>query len=180
MFMPIKYVLHVLLFCITASCFMPFSVAKAQDQLQHNSSISESAEREDKAEFEDEQALIDDTIELVFSNKRKISVEFANDPQTRALGLMYRREMCEDCGMLFKFDSVRIATIWMKNTYIPLDLAYINAFGKIVDIKALKPHDLTSVPSSVPVLYALEMNQGWFEENGLSVGDKVTIPNYIR
>jgi uncharacterized membrane protein (UPF0127 family) len=119
-------------------------------------------------------------IPLSFSNGTEISVEFANDPQSRALGLMYRREMCEDCGMLFKFDSVRIASIWMKNTYIPLDLAYINAFGKIVDIKQLTPHDLTSVPSSVPVLYALEMNQGWFESKGLSVGDTVKLPSYIK
>jgi uncharacterized membrane protein (UPF0127 family) len=152
----------------------------AQDTVSQNSSVLKAAGIDKEAQFSDEQVLADDTIELVFSNQRRIAVEFANDPQSRALGLMYRRQMCEDCGMLFKFDSVRIASIWMKNTYIPLDLAYINAFGKIVDIKQLKPHDLTSVPSSVPVLYALEMNQGWFEENGLSVGDKVTIPNYIR
>ena len=93
---------------------------------------------------------------------------------------MYRREMCENCGMLFKFDSVKIASIWMKNTYIPLDLAYINAFGKIIDIRALQPHDLTSVSSSMPVLYALEMNQGWFEKNGLSTGDTVKLPSYIK
>ncbi|MBT1451048.1 DUF192 domain-containing protein [Glaciecola sp. XM2] len=122
----------------------------------------------------------EDLVSLKFENDVSIQVEFANDPQTRALGLMYRREMCDDCGMLFKFDSVRIASIWMKNTYIPLDLAYINAFGKIVDIKQLKPHDLTSVPSSVPVLYALEMNEGWFETNGISVGDKITLPNHIK
>jgi uncharacterized membrane protein (UPF0127 family) len=121
-----------------------------------------------------------DLVSLVFSNDVEIAVEFANDPQSRALGLMYRRQMCKDCGMLFKFDSVRIATIWMKNTYIPLDLAYINAFGTIVDIKPLTPHDLTSVPSSVPVLYALEMNQGWFAQNGLSVGDTVKLPSHIR
>ncbi|WP_371195698.1 DUF192 domain-containing protein [Glaciecola sp. SC05] len=120
------------------------------------------------------------TVALVFSNDVSIEVEFANDPQSRALGLMYRREMCENCGMLFKFDSVRIASIWMKNTYIPLDLAYINAFGKIIDIKQLVPHDLTSVASSMPVLYALEMNKGWFEKNGIATGDTVKLPSYIK
>lgn len=120
------------------------------------------------------------TVHLRFSNDVSIEVEFADDPQSRALGLMYRREMCEDCGMFFKFDSVRIGSIWMKNTYIPLDLAYINAFGKIIDIKQLVPHDLTSVESSMPVLYALEMNQGWFEKNGISEGDKVKLPSHIR
>jgi len=88
--------------------------------------------------------------------------------------------MCEYFVILFKFDSVRIANIWMKNTYIPLDLAYINAFGKIIDIKQLEPHDLTSVPSSMPVLYALEMNQGWFNKNGIAEGDTVKLPSHIR
>ncbi|MFC4701621.1 DUF192 domain-containing protein [Glaciecola siphonariae] len=119
-------------------------------------------------------------VPLIFSNGVEIEVEFANDPNSRALGLMFRKEMCTDCGMLFKFDRVRIASIWMKNTYIPLDLAYINAFGTIVDIKALQPHDLTSVKSSVPVLYALEMNQGWFANNSLAVGDTVKLPSYIK
>jgi hypothetical protein len=122
----------------------------------------------------------EELITLTFSNDVRIEVEYANDPQTRALGLMYRREMCDNCGMLFKFDSVKIASIWMKNTYIPLDLAYINAFGKVVDIKPLKPHDLTSVPSPVPVLYALEMNQGWFAENKIAIGDTVKLPSYIK
>nr|WP_136252558.1 DUF192 domain-containing protein [Ningiella ruwaisensis] len=121
-----------------------------------------------------------ETVNLVFSNDVSIDVELADEAHERQLGLMYRREMCEDCGMLFKFDRVQTGSIWMKNTYIPLDLAYINAFGKIVDIKALEPHDLTSVTSSVPVLYALEMNQGWFEKNSIKVGDKVKLPETVK
>jgi len=117
---------------------------------------------------------------LQFSNDVEIEVELADTPESRQLGLMYRRQMCEDCGMLFKFDRIRVASIWMKNTYIPLDLAYINAFGKIVDIFALEPHDLTSVRSSVPILYALEMNQGWFKKNGISEGDAIIIPTSIK
>ncbi|MFW8592549.1 DUF192 domain-containing protein [Glaciecola sp. 2405UD65-10] len=100
-------------------------------------------------------------------------VAYADDALERQLGLMYRRKMCDDCGMLFKFDSVRIGSIWMKNTYIPLDLAYITEAGEIVDIKALTPHDLTPVKSSSPVLYALEMNQAWFAQQGIKVGDKI-------
>ncbi|WP_395341291.1 DUF192 domain-containing protein [Ningiella sp. W23] len=121
-----------------------------------------------------------DTVTLAFGNDVNIEVEYADEPHERQLGLMYRRQMCEDCGMLFKFDSVRVASIWMKNTYIPLDLAYINAFGKIIDIKQLVPHDLTSVPSSMPVLYALEMNEGWFAANGIKEGDKVSLPASVK
>lgn len=100
-------------------------------------------------------------------------IAYADTHSERQLGLMYRRKMCDDCGMLFKFDNARIANIWMKNTYIPLDLAYITEQGEIVDIFQLTPHDLTSVPSSSSVLYALEMNQGWFAKKGIRVGDKV-------
>jgi len=180
MFIAIQYTLRVFLCCAVLANFIATDTAYSQNNVEQEATRVLSSES-----YSDERTGIEETsesklVELVFSNERKISVELANDPQSRALGLMYRRQMCEDCGMLFKFDSVKIASIWMKNTYIPLDLAYINAFGKIVDIKQLKPHDLTSVPSSVPVLYALEMNQGWFEKNDLSVGDKVTIPNYIR
>jgi uncharacterized membrane protein (UPF0127 family) len=107
--------------------------------------------------------------------KRKLSVEYADSHEERALGLMYRRVLCEDCGMLFKFDSSRVGSIWMKNTFIPLDLAYITAAGKIVDILQLQPHDLTPVRSSMLVLYALEMNEGWFAKQDIRVGDKVDL-----
>lgn len=158
--------------CSSAVCALLVSVLSLQ-------AIAEQAKIQESRQEQSIRADIE-TVPLTFSNNVSIEVEFANDQQSRALGLMYRRELCEDCGMLFKFDSVRIANIWMKNTYIPLDLAYINAFGKIIDIKQLEPHDLTSVASSMPVLYALEMNQGWFQKNGLSTGDTVTFPSYIK
>jgi len=111
-------------------------------------------------------------IEIKIAGKL-LKIAYADEPLERQLGLMYRKKMCDDCGMLFKFDSIRHASIWMKNTYIPLDLAYITEQGEIVDIQALKPHDLTSVKSPIPVLYALEMNQGWFAENKVKVGDSI-------
>lgn len=107
--------------------------------------------------------------------ERKLHLEYADSLEERALGLMYRRSLCEDCGMLFKFDSSRIGSIWMKNTFIPLDLAYISAEGKIVDIVQLQPHDLTPVRSSMLVLYALEMNKGWFAQQDIRVGDTVLL-----
>lgn len=120
----------------------------------------------------------DELVPLLLNDK-DIKVEFADEQHERALGLMYRRELCDDCGMLFKFERIRIVSMWMKNTYIPLDVAYINAFGRITDIKPLQPEDTTSVSSSAPVLFALEMNQGWFEKNGINVGDTVQMPKEI-
>jgi uncharacterized membrane protein (UPF0127 family) len=115
----------------------------------------------------------DDRIELSIG-LTNIRVEYANTPEKRQLGLMFRRQLCENCGMLFKFDGEKQASIWMKNTYIPLDLAYIDTQGRIVDIKYLQAHDLRSVKSSSLVLYALEMNSGWFAKQDIRVGDLVT------
>ena len=130
---------------------------------------------------EEELALLSDDgkIQIEFANK-SLKVEFADTFEERALGLMHRKSLCEDCGMLFQFESERIGSIWMKNTFVPLDLAYITVDGVIVDIKALKPHDLTSVTSSKAVLFALEMNQGWFAKNGIKEGDKISIDGRVK
>jgi uncharacterized membrane protein (UPF0127 family) len=130
---------------------------------------------------EEELALLadDSNINIAFADK-SLQVEFADSFEERALGLMHRKSLCSDCGMLFQFDSERIASIWMKNTFVPLDLAYITVDGSIVDIKQLQPHDLNSVVSSQEVLFALEMNQGWFAKNGIKVGDKISIEGRVK
>ncbi|MBT0585270.1 DUF192 domain-containing protein [Alteromonas oceanisediminis] len=112
---------------------------------------------------------------VVEVNDIQLDVEYASTYAQRARGLMDRAELCGDCGMLFEFESARMAGFWMKNTLIPLDIAYIDSRGIIVDIKPLQPLDLTSVPSSKPVLHALEMNQGWFAANQVSEGDTLTV-----
>lgn len=119
--------------------------------------------------------IIDEDKKPLKINDLSFSVEYAKTAEERQLGLMFRRELCDNCGMLFKFDSNRIGSIWMKNTYIPLDLAYIDEKGKIIDIFALQPLDLKPVRSSRLILYALEMNQGWFAQQGIKVGDKVEL-----
>lgn len=108
-------------------------------------------------------------------NELTLNVEYAESFEQRATGLMFRKQMCGQCGMLFRYESVRMASMWMKNTYIPLDVAFADEKGIITDIIAMQPHDLTSIRSSAPVLYALEMNQGWFKENGVKVGDTLKI-----
>lgn len=104
------------------------------------------------------------------------ALEYANTFELRAQGLMFREEMCDSCGMLFNFEQAKRAGMWMKNTFIPLDVAFIDADGKITDIKAMQPHDLSTTASSEQVLYAWEMNQGWFKKNAIQVGDTVVIP----
>ena len=102
-------------------------------------------------------------------------VEYAHTYDQRAQGLMFRKNLCDDCGMLFKFSTEKYANMWMKNTSIALDVAYIDRSGVIIDIKPLMPHNLESVVSSKKVLYALEMNQGWFSKHNIRVGDQIEI-----
>jgi len=115
-----------------------------------------------------------DTITVSIGGE-KYRVEYAKTFEQRARGLMFRKELCEDCGMLFNFNASKYAGIWMKNTFIPLDLAFIDRNGVITDIKPLTPHSLESVGSSKKVLYALEMNQGWFAKHNIAVGDQIEI-----
>jgi uncharacterized membrane protein (UPF0127 family) len=107
-------------------------------------------------------------------HSKLIKLEYAQTFEQRAQGLMHRESMCKQCGMLFNFNQVKHASMWMKNTLIPLDVAFIREDGVITDIKAMYAHDLTAVGSSEKVQYAWEMNQGWFKNNGIAVGDKVT------
>jgi uncharacterized membrane protein (UPF0127 family) len=84
---------------------------------------------------------------------------------------MFRKSLDKDSGMLFVFQNSKPLSFWGMNTFIPLDIAFIDESGKIQDIKRIKEHDLTSVKSSCPCKYALEMEDGWFKSNGFSVGD---------
>ena len=107
---------------------------------------------------------------------RTISVEIADTDQLRTLGLMNRKTLDEDNGMLFIFEDERKLSFWMKNTLIPLSIAYISKHGEIKEIYHMEPLDESSVKSTRSVMYALEMNQGWFEANNISVGDRIILP----
>ena len=102
-----------------------------------------------------------------------VDAEVAQDPQQRSLGLMYRFNLPADRGMLFVFPRAEPLGFWMRNTYIPLSIAYIDAGGRILNILDMKPHDESSHPSAGPALYALEMRKGWFAEKGLGPGTRV-------
>ncbi len=103
----------------------------------------------------------------------EIQVELADEPAERQQGLMFRESLAENQGMLFAYPEERTLGFWMKNTLIPLDIAYINRDGRIVDIRQMEPQSTETHNSSAPAMYALEMNQGWFEANGIRVGDLI-------
>ncbi len=104
---------------------------------------------------------------------KPIAVEIADDGEERAMGLMYREKLPEDQGMLFVYDRAEPRSFWMKNTRIPLSIAFIDSNGVIISISDMKPMDTHGTASSGPAQYALEVNQGWYTRNGVKVGDKV-------
>ena len=100
-----------------------------------------------------------------------IDVEIAATPKSRKDGLMYRDSINK--GMLFCFPDCRPRSFWMKNTYVPLSIAYADDAGIITNIEDMDPHITLGIKSSSPATYALEMEQGWFEKNGVIPGDKI-------
>ena len=106
----------------------------------------------------------------------EVQAEIADDNAERERGLMERTELAKDAGMLFVFDREQRLSFWMRNTLIPLSIAYIDAEGRIIDIQDMEPLDETPHPSARPARYALEVNQGFFEERGVQVGDQVELP----
>jgi hypothetical protein len=103
----------------------------------------------------------------------EIRVEIADDEAERSEGLMFRESLPENEGMLFVYESQRALGFWMRNTLIPLDIAYIDEQGRIVDIQSMEPGDTSTHWSSSDAMYALEMNVGWFETNAVSIGDLI-------
>ena len=102
-----------------------------------------------------------------------LNVEVPSNQTEFQLGLMFRESMDQNDAMLFIFDSVDYHSFHMKNTLIPLDVAFINQEGIVEQISELVPLHLRPVSSRFPVQYALEVNQGWFADNNVNVGDKI-------
>ena len=108
------------------------------------------------------------------SGDHAFKVEVVDTAESRTRGLMYRQELADDAGMLFDFMDEREVSFWMRNTFIPLDMIFIDAAGvvKTVHVNA-RPHDPTSIPSQVPVRFVLEIAGGRSQEIGLKPGDTV-------
>lgn len=115
------------------------------------------------------------TVEIEVGSE-KLRVEVVHLPLQRQQGLMLRETLADSAGMLFLFPDDRTGGFWMKDTYLPLDIAFIDADWSVVDVLPGEPLDLTLIVPSGPYRYVLEVNRGWFEEHGISVGAKVTAP----
>jgi len=100
-------------------------------------------------------------------------VEIAATEQTRETGLMNRFSLQPDHGMLFVFEAPQPLAFWMKNTYVPLSVAFVDSRGHILNIEDMRPLDQSTHWSSGPALYAIEMKQGWFADKGIGPGDVV-------
>ena len=103
-----------------------------------------------------------------------LKVEVVATDETRAKGLMHREKLGRDEGMLFIFDEPAYHGMWMKNTLIPLSVAFIDAQGVILNILDMEPQTLESHMSAGPSIYAIEVNKGWFDAKKVKAGDKVT------
>lgn len=102
-----------------------------------------------------------------------LAVELAVTPDERRQGLMYRPSLPADQGMLFVFPNDRRRCMWMRNTRIPLSVAFIAADGTIVNLADMAPLDDATHCSRGPIRYALEVNRGWFAEHGIAAGDQI-------
>ncbi len=104
-------------------------------------------------------------------NGHAVKAELATDDAGRQKGLMFRTHMGKNEGMLFVFSQVAYHAMWMKNTLIPLSVAYMDDSGKIVSIHEMEPQTEISHQAEGPVRYALEMNAHWFSNNKIKPGD---------
>ena len=112
------------------------------------------------------------TVQLSIKGHRLVA-ETATTTATRTVGLMHRFSLKPDHGMLFVFDAPQPLAFWMKNTFVPLSIAFIGADGRILNIEDMAPQTETTHPSRGLALYALEMKKGWFAERAIAAGDRV-------
>jgi uncharacterized membrane protein (UPF0127 family) len=99
-----------------------------------------------------------------------VVAEVAQTDEERAQGLMYREELGENEGMIFVFQDLAVRSFWMQNTYIPLDIAFMDQQFRILNIEQMEPMTMDSHASRGPAAYALETNQGWFAARGIGPG----------
>ncbi|MCB1915354.1 MAG: DUF192 domain-containing protein [Rhodocyclaceae bacterium] len=103
----------------------------------------------------------------------RIDAEFAGDLSSRARGLMQRRQLAPQQGMLFAFPQDGRHCMWMRNTLIPLSVAFLDAEGRIINVERMAPRTENSHCAMAPARFALEMNLGWFASRGLKTGDRI-------
>ena len=109
----------------------------------------------------------------VLVGHKMLRLEVAHTTEQRRVGLMFRRDLGPDDGMIFCFPTTEVQSFWMRNTPTPLSIAYVGPDGTIVHIADMRPFDDSSVSSKQPAAFAIEMHKGWFKRNGIIVGIRV-------
>jgi uncharacterized membrane protein (UPF0127 family) len=102
-----------------------------------------------------------------------ITVELAVSPDEQQVGLMHRRSLDPDCGMLFCYDDPQELSFWMRDTHVPLSIAFIDDEGRVAGVEDMDPYDENPVRSNVPCRWALEANRGWFSDRNIKIGTKI-------
>jgi uncharacterized membrane protein (UPF0127 family) len=115
-----------------------------------------------------------DTLPITIRGARLVA-EVVADPATRERGLMFRRDLPAGTGMLFVFPAEQPQGFWMRNTYVPLSIAYLDRDGRILNIADMQPLDESTHPSAGPAQFALEVPQGWFAEHQITPGDRAAV-----
>ena len=145
-----------------------------KDESSSKGTSEEASQETTPASVPDETATVG--INTARGERVEVRAEIADEVPEQVTGLMERTALAEDAGMLFVFPGERPRSFTMKNTLIPLSIAYIDGDGLIFDIQDMQPLDESSYPSAAPAQYALEVNQGFFEERGVQVGDEADLP----
>ena len=114
-------------------------------------------------------------VQLMVKDK-KIKAEVARTEDEKSRGLMFREKLGPDEGMLFIYEREEFLSFWMKNTPLPLSIAFLDQNGRIVDLQDMEPFNLRTHTSTRPAKFALEMNLHWFRKNGVKAGDVVGMP----
>lgn len=115
----------------------------------------------------------------LLAGEHELFAHVARTDEERAQGLMFRREMPEDEGMLFMCEQRAVQKFWMKDTPLPLSIAFLDEDGTIVKIDDLQPESLEGCSSERPVRWVLEVNQGWFDERGVTAGQRLAGPPFL-
>jgi uncharacterized membrane protein (UPF0127 family) len=159
----IKWILPLLLLALITRCGEKDG-EKAVEGEKQKAQISQTAE----------DSLSADGQVIIQVAGKPVRVRISQTPGEMERGLMFTEHLPPDEGMLFVFDREKILHFWMKNTPIPLSVAFIDKRGRILEIQEMRPLDeQVSYTSRQPAIYALEMNAGWFQEQGVEVGDEV-------
>ena len=119
-------------------------------------------------------------IAVLTAGMHRIEAEVAESPREQMIGLMRRPSMAPNHGMLFVYEAPDRLCFWMRNTLLPLSIAFLDDEGRIVNIEDMKPLTEDSHCSAQPVRYALEMNQGWFAKRGMKPGFRLRGPFFQR